>query len=107
MISLQVLVPKDETLMGKVIQVEIVEATKFSMKGQLVKDEPIANPAVIKKSSKKAPVMETTFKSSIFYTLSMMMLMIACLVRLYHIFTVKMADKPSSPNIPSSQSMNM
>ena len=103
--------PKDETLMGKVIQVEIVEATKFSMKGELVKDEPIATPAIIKKS-KKAPVMETTFKSSIFYTLSMMMLMIACLVRLYHIFTVKMADqKPSSnSNIPSSQqvhSMNM
>ena len=101
--------PKDETLMGKVIQVEIIEATKFSMKGQLVKDEPIATPAIIKKS-KKAPVMETTFKSSIFYTLSMMMLMIACLVRLYHIFTVKMADKPSSPpsnNIPSSHSMNM
>ena len=94
--------------MGKVIQVEIVEATKFSMKGELVKDEPIATPAIIKKS-KKAPVMETTFKSSIFYTLSMMMLMIACLVRLYHIFTVKMADKPSPSNIPSSQqhSMNM
>ena len=107
---MQVLVPKDETLMGKVIQVEIVEATKFSMKGELVKDEPIATPAIIKKS-KKAPVMETTFKSSIFYTLSMMMLMIACLVRLYHIFTVKMADqKPSNSNIPSSQqvhSMNM
>ena len=97
--------PKDESLMGKVIQVEIIEATKFSMKGQLIQDEPISNPnnnAV--KKSKKAPVMDTTFKSSIFYTLSMLMLMIACIVRLYHIFTVKMADKP--PNIPQ-HSMNM
>lgn len=31
----QVLVPKIESLMGRMIEVEIVECTKFSMKGQL------------------------------------------------------------------------
>ena len=85
--------PKDESLMGKLVHVEIVETTKFSMKGELIKEKPIQAPTKI---VKKAPVMETTFQGSFFYTLSMIMLMIACLVRLYHIFLVKVdpVNKP-------------
>lgn len=88
----QVLVPKDESLMGKLVHVEIVETTKFSMKGELVKDKVVQSPSV---KVKKAPVMETTFQGSFFYTLSMIMLMIACVVRLYHIFSVKVENKSS------------
>ena len=84
------LVPKDESLMGKLVHVEIVETTKFSMKGELVKDKVVQSPSV---KVKKAPVMETTFQGSFFYTLSMIMLMIACIVRLYHIFSVKVDSK--------------
>ena len=84
--------PKDESLMGKLVHVEIVETTKFSMKGELVKDKVVQSPSV---KVKKAPVMETTFQGSFFYTLSMIMLMIACVVRLYHIFSVKVENKTS------------
>jgi len=97
----QVLVPKDESLMGKLVHVEIVETTKFSMKGELVKDKVVQSPSV---KVKKAPVMETTFQGSFFYTLSMIMLMIACIVRLYHIFSVKVDSKQTmSATMPSFQ----
>ena len=82
--------PKDDSLMGKLVNVEIIETTKFSMKGALIKEEPIQTPNAATNTKKKAPVMETTFQGSFFYTLSMIILMIACLVRLYHIFSVKM-----------------
>ena len=55
--------PKDESLMGKLVHVEIVETTKFSMKGELVKDRVVQSPSV---KVKKAPVMETTFQGSFF-----------------------------------------
>lgn len=81
--------PKDESLMGKLVQVKIVESTKFSMKGELLTNEPIQVPNANSKSKKAQPVMETSFQGSFFYTLSMTMLVIACLVRLYHIFSAK------------------
>lgn len=97
----QVLVPKDESLMGKLVHVNIVETTKFSMKGELIKEKPVLAPTV---KVKKAPVMETTFQGSFFYTLSMIMLMIACLVRLYHIFLVKVDPGNNVKPSPSASS---
>lgn len=86
--------PKDDNLMGKLVNIEIIKTTKFSMKGALLKEEPIQTPnAATTLKVKKAPVMETTFQGSFFYTLSMIILMIACLVRLYHIFSVRMDSK--------------
>ena len=84
--------------MGKLVNVEIIETSKFSMVGQLILDEEdsIKSPSI----QIKTPVVETTFQSSIFYKLSMAMLVIACFIRVYHIFFVKYGtmDKSNSRN---------
>merc|ERR1712012_1347842 len=85
----QILVPKDESLMGKLVNVEIVESSKFSMVGKLIIDEDensVKSPSIQKV---KSPVVETTFQGSIFYKMSMAMLILACIIRVYHIFYVK------------------
>ncbi len=87
--------PKDDALMGKLVPVRIIETTKFSMKGEVIQDEPIQTVKANMKV-KKAPVVETAFQGSFFYSLSMAMLVIACLVRLYHIFSVKLAETSTS-----------
>ena len=75
--------------MGKLVNVEIVESTKFSMVGKLIVDEDgnsVKSPSIQKV---KSPVVETTFQGSIFYKMSMAMLILACIIRVYHIFYVK------------------
>jgi len=94
----QILVPKMEELMGKLVDVEIIEATKFSMMGQILEEEDeisVKSPASIQV---KTPVVETSFQGSLFYKLSMAMLVIACFIRIYHIFFIRYGanDKPTS-----------
>ena len=84
--------------MGKLVDVEIIEATKFSMMGKILEEEKeisVKSPASI---IVKTPVVETTFQGSIFYKLSMAMLVIACFIRIYHIFFIRYSanDKPTS-----------
>ena len=60
--------------MGKLVDVEIIEATKFSMMGQILEEEDeisVKSPASIQV---KTPVVETSFQGSLFYKLSMAML---------------------------------
>ena len=87
-----------EELMGKLVDVEIIEATKFSMMGQILEEEDeisVKSPASIQV---KTPVVETSFQGSLFYKLSMAMLVIACFIRIYHIFFIRYGanDKPNS-----------
>ena len=85
--------------MGKLVDVEIIETTKFSMMGRILEDEEeeisVKSPSNIQV---KTPVVETTFQGSIFYKLSMAMLVIACFIRIYHIFFIRYGanDKPTS-----------
>ena len=83
--------------MGKLVDVEIIETTKFSMMGRILEDEQeisVKSPNI----QVKTPVVETTFQGSIFYKLSMAMLVIACFIRIYHIFFIRYGanDKPTS-----------
>ena len=55
-----------EELMGKLVDVEIIEATKFSMMGQILEEEDeisVKSPASIQV---KTPVVETSFQGSLF-----------------------------------------
>lgn len=74
--------------MGKLVQVEIIESTKFSMIGKLVEDEIIIDPKINSTTPTKMK-QDNSFQGSIFYKLSMFMLVMACLIRVYHIFQVK------------------
>ena len=42
----QVLVPKDPSLMGKLVRVEILETCKFSMTGRLIEGPPAKSPGL-------------------------------------------------------------
>lgn len=74
--------------MGKLVHVEIIETTKFSMIGQVVEDEKIVAP-----NSNGASQKDSTFQGSIFYKLSMFMLVMACLVRVFHLFQVNIGNE--------------
>ncbi len=95
----QVLVPKDERLMGKLVEVEIVEATKFSMRGELIRDKAVTDPAAAPRSNlnkirrKSSLTAEESFRTSMLYKLSIAILVFAGLVRLFQVFGASLIGK--------------
>ena len=85
----QVLVPKYDTLMGKLVDVEIIETTKFSMLGKVLGDNgSISSPALT------APKTSSDGERHGFiYKLSIVILFLAILVRTIQIFTNAFSDK--------------
>ena len=87
----QVLVPKDDDLMGKLVTVKIVDTSKFSMVGELTSDQ-AASPTPFKPLVKgqvsgaaKANKTQSSSSQTVMYTVSMVMLGLAILVRLFQL----------------------
>jgi hypothetical protein len=87
--------------MGKLINVDIIEVTKFSMVGKVIPEKSNQPSNETKVTQQKTPVMETTFQDSIFYKLSMLILVVACFVRVLHIVHVNTTGENSSRVSPT------
>ncbi|KAL3868434.1 hypothetical protein ACJMK2_041242 [Sinanodonta woodiana] len=89
----QVLVPKDENLMGKKVMVEITETGKHFMKGHVVKNEELEHPDIpppLKKGevsgllvSNQQMNSEISSKGHIFFWMTVLILVISILWRVY------------------------
>lgn len=93
----QVLVPKDDDLMGKLVTVKVVETSKFSMVGELASD-PAARPTPFKplvkgqvsggvkaKQDVAAVKPESSNNHTVMYSVSIALLGLAILVRLFQL----------------------
>ncbi|CAB4054528.1 CDKAL1 [Lepeophtheirus salmonis] len=80
----QILVPKDDVLLGKCVDIEITSVSKFSMMGKLVSEPVLANDAPLKSAEVEAP---KSYKGSLIYKLSLGILFLAVCVRILQLFS--------------------
>ncbi|XP_052775774.1 threonylcarbamoyladenosine tRNA methylthiotransferase-like isoform X2 [Mya arenaria] len=90
----QVLVPKEDSLMGKLVTVEIYETGKHFLKGNLVSGEKIRRPETVPAPLKRGQVsglkhtdIVITKKGLWFFGLSMVVMLIAIIWRVYGLVT--------------------
>lgn len=61
----KILVPKIDSLMGKMVEVEIVECTKFSMKGKLLDENYLHQQPNVNTPLKKGEISGNSIKSKV------------------------------------------
>ena len=113
----QILLPKDDNIMGKLVNVKILKATKFSMIGEVINEDNIQRPTDIVPLKKgevsggslqngvskrqKSPKESSDFMQNFMYKSSMIILLLAILVRvfqlIYYATIKKQTDIPETP----------
>ena len=109
----QILLPKDENIMGKLVQVKILETTKFSMIGEVLNKENCQRPTevdplkkgeisgsslsngVVSKRQKKTSNETSDFLQNFMYKSSMIILLLAILVRVFQLIYYATVKKQS------------
>jgi threonylcarbamoyladenosine tRNA methylthiotransferase CDKAL1 len=102
--SFQVLVPKDPELMGKLVEVEVVNTCKFSMTGKVISEKDLKTPALAKALEKgavsgvaKPAVSGAATASSWVYQFSVIILALAIFVRLAQLLLMANKTKTVAP----------
>ena len=113
----QILLPKDDNIMGKSVNVRILKATKFSMIGEVIDEDNIQSPTDIEPLKKgevsggtlqngvakrqKSPKQSSEFMQNFMYKSSMIILLLAILVRvfqlIYYATIKKQSEVPDTP----------
>ena len=116
----QILLPKDEDIMGKLIRVKVINTTKFSMMGEVLNKDNCHRPTDVDplkkgeisggmlpngaKSKRKKPTSknESDFMKNFFYKSSMILLLLAILVRVFQVIYYATVKKQSDQVTPST-----
>ena len=109
----QILLPKDEHLMGKLVKVRITKSTKFSMLGEILDEETVQSPTDIcplkkgevsgsnqanggnSKKRKKVSTEASDFMQNFMYKSSMVILLMAILIRVFQLIYYATIKKES------------